>query len=54
VLVEEVEALEAEHALAAAREMVERGAPHPSDSDDDDVVPVHGPDPNGGWLNGSA
>ena len=38
---EEVEALEPEHALAAAREVIERRAPHPADSDDDDVVALH-------------
>jgi hypothetical protein len=41
--VRDVEALEAEHALAAASEVVQRGAPHPADSDDDDVVALgHG------------
>ena len=45
VLVQEVEALEPEHALPAAGEVVERRAPHPADSDDDDVVALHGPDP---------
>ena len=52
VLVQQVEALEAEDALPAPREMVERRAPHPPDPDDDHVVPLHGRDPNGGWLNG--
>jgi len=51
VLVQEVEALEAEHALPAARKVVERRAPHAADADDDHVVPLHGPDPNRGWLN---
>ena len=41
LLVEQVEALEPEHALAAAGEVVERSAPHSADSDDDDVVPLH-------------
>ena len=41
LLVEEVEALEPEHALAAAGEVVERSAPHTADPDDDDVVPLH-------------
>ena len=41
VLVQEVEALETEHALPAPGEVVERCAPHPADSDDDDVVPLH-------------
>ena len=52
VLVEQVEALEPEDALSAPGEVVERGASHPADSDDDDVVPLHGPDPSRGWLNG--
>ena len=41
LLVEQVEALEPEDALAAAGEVVERRAPHSADSDDDDVVPLH-------------
>ena len=41
VLVRDVEALEPQHALAPAREVVERGAAHTSDPDDDDVVPLH-------------
>jgi trigger factor len=52
VLVQEVELLEPEHAPAPTREVVEGGAPHATDSDHDDVVPLHGPDPNRGWLNG--
>ena len=32
------EAVESEHALAASREMIRRGAAHGSESDDDDVV----------------
>ncbi len=52
LLVQEVEPLEPEHALAAPREVVQRRASHPADSDDDDVVPLHGRDPIGGWLNG--
>ena len=38
VLVEHVEALDAQDALPAAREVVERRASHPADSDDDGVV----------------
>ena len=49
---EKIEALEPEHALPAAGEVVQRGAAHPAGSDDDDVVPLHRRDPNGGWLNG--
>ena len=41
LVVEDVEALEPEHALSAAGEVVERRASHPADSDDDDVVPLH-------------
>jgi hypothetical protein len=41
VLVRDVEALETEDALPAAGEMVERGAAHSADPDDDDVVPLH-------------
>ena len=41
LLVEQVEPLEPEDALAAAGEVVERSAPHSADSDDDDVVPLH-------------
>ena len=41
VLVEQVETLEPEHALAAPGEVVERRAPHSADSDDDDVVALH-------------
>ena len=52
VLVEQVEALEPEDALSAPGEVIERGASHPADSDHDDVVPIHGPDPSRGWLNG--
>ncbi len=52
VLVQEVEPLEPEHALPPAGEVVERRAPHPTDSDDHDVVALHRPDPNAGWLNG--
>ena len=40
-LVKQVEALESEDAPAATREVVERCAPHPADSDDDDVVSLH-------------
>ena len=49
---EQVEALEPEDALSAPGEVIERGASHPADSDHDDVVPIHGPDPSRGWLNG--
>jgi hypothetical protein len=52
VLVQEVEPLEAEHALPSSGEVVEGRAPHPADPDDHDVVAIHGPDPNAGWLNG--
>ena len=52
LLVQQVEALEAENAFAASGEVVERCASHPPDPDDDDVVPLHGPDPIRGWLNG--
>ena len=41
LLVEQVETLEPEDALAAAGEVVERSAPHSADSDDDDVVALH-------------
>ena len=63
-LVGDVEPLDAQHALASAREVVERRAPHPADPDDDHVVPLrHGRDPTArsrsilrhsypGWLNG--
>ena len=45
----DVEALEPEHALAAAGEVVERRAAHPADPDDDDVVSLrHRPDPTAG------
>ncbi len=45
-LVRNLEALEPEHALPAAGEVVERRAPHAADSDDDDVVALaHGRDP---------
>ena len=41
-----VEALEPEHALAAPREVVEHGAPHASDADDDRVEALaHAGDP---------
>ncbi len=52
LLVKEIEALEAEHTLAAPCEVIERRAAHSPDTDDDDVVPLHGPDPIRGWLNG--
>jgi hypothetical protein len=39
-LVGDLEALDPEHAPAAPREMVERRAAHPADSDHDDVVPL--------------
>ena len=39
-LVEEVELLQPEHALAASREVIRRGRPHPSEADDDCVVPI--------------
>jgi len=38
-----VVALDPEHALASAGEMVEGSTPHPADSDHDDVVPLHWP-----------
>ncbi len=47
-----VEALDAEDALPAAGQVVERRAAHSADSDDDCVVPLHRPDPIPGWLNG--
>ena len=40
-LVRDVEPLDTEHALPAAREVIQRRAPHPADSDDDDVVALH-------------
>src|SRR6476659_1102652 len=52
MLMKQVEALESERALSAPGEVIERGASHPADSDHDDVVPIHGPDPSRGWLNG--
>ena len=42
-LVKEVEALEPEDAPAASREVVEGGAPHAADSDDDGVVSLRHP-----------
>ncbi len=42
LVVEHVEALEPEHALPAAGEVVERRAPHSADTDDDDVVALCG------------
>ena len=43
-LVRDREALDPEHALPSSREVVERRAPHPTDPDDDRVVPLgHGP-----------
>jgi hypothetical protein len=38
--VRDVEPLEPEHARATPGEMMERGAPHPAESDDDDVESV--------------
>ena len=53
-LVRNVEALEAEHARAPAREVVQGGASHPADSDHDHVVALHARrDSIPGWLNGS-
>ena len=40
-VVRHLEALDAEHALAPPGQVVERGAPHSSDSDHDRVVPLH-------------
>src|SRR5690606_37033678 len=48
----DVEALEPEHALAAPREMICRGAPHAAHADDDDVVTftrTHGRLRKSGW-----
>ena len=42
VLVQQVEALQAQHAEAAAREMEQRGAAHPAEAENDDVVCGHG------------
>ena len=41
VFVEQVEALEPEHALASSSKVIEGRAPHSPDSDDHDVVPLH-------------
>ena len=38
---EDVEALQPEHALPPSSEVVERRASHPADPDDDDVEPLH-------------
>ena len=38
VLVQQVEALEAEHPEAPAGEMEQRGAAHPAEADHDDIV----------------
>jgi hypothetical protein len=43
VLVDQVEALQSQHPKAPAREVIERGAPHAAEAEDDDVVCGHGP-----------
>ena len=41
-LVDQIEALESEHPEAPAREVIQRGAPHAAEAEDDDVVCGHG------------
>src|SRR4029079_10337606 len=52
LLVQQVEALEAENAFAASGESIERCAAQPPAPDADAAVPLHGPDPIRAWLNG--